>query len=59
MSNIHADLIKNATDMQSQLLEFSHQLSNLSLKSLEEQSNFKMTAHSDGMFTTEDSITNS
>jgi hypothetical protein len=43
MSNIHADLIKNATDMQSQLLEFSHQLSNLSLKSLDDQINFKMT----------------
>jgi hypothetical protein len=43
MSNIHADLIKNATNMQSQLLQFSHELSNLSLKSLEDQSNFKMT----------------
>jgi hypothetical protein len=43
MSNIHADLIKNATDMQSQLLEFSHQLSNLSLKSLDDQNKFKMT----------------
>ena len=43
MSNIHADLIKNATDMQSQLLQFSHQLSNLSLKSLDDQNQFKMT----------------
>ena len=43
MSNIHANLIKNATDMQSQLLEFSHQLSNLSLKSLDNQNAFKMT----------------
>lgn len=42
MSNIHADLIKNATDMQSQLLQFSHQLSNLSLKSLDDQNQFKM-----------------
>jgi hypothetical protein len=53
MSNIHADLIKNATDMQSQLLQFSHELSNLSLKSLNDQSNFKMTAHSSEMFTTD------
>jgi hypothetical protein len=54
MSNIHADLIKNATNMQSQLLEFSHQLSNLSLKSLDDQISFKMTAHSSAgsMFTT-------
>ena len=44
MSNIHANLINNATNMQSQLLEFSHQLSNLSLKSLEDQASFKMTA---------------
>jgi hypothetical protein len=43
MSNIHADLIKNATDMQTQLLGFSHQLSNLSLKSLDDQTAFKMT----------------
>ncbi len=49
MSNIHADLIKNATDMQSQLLEFSHQLSNLSLKSLDNQASFKM--HSAPTFT--------
>jgi len=51
MSNIHADLIKNATDMQSQLLQFSHELSNLSLKSLDDQNNFKMTANS-SMFST-------
>jgi hypothetical protein len=44
MSNIHANLIKNATDMQSQLLEFSHQLSNLSLKSLDNQNAFKMNS---------------
>ena len=50
MSNIHADLIKNATDMQSQLLQFSHELSKLSLKSLDAQSNFKMTVYND-MFT--------
>jgi hypothetical protein len=43
MSNIHADLIKNATNMQSQLLEFSHQLSNLSLKSLDDQNAFKVS----------------
>jgi hypothetical protein len=44
MSNIHAALIKNATDMQSQLLQFSHQLSNLSLKSLDDQDAFKMAS---------------
>jgi len=43
MSNIHADLIKNATDMQSQLLQFSHELSNLSLKSLDDQNAFKVS----------------
>jgi hypothetical protein len=42
MSNIHGDLIKNATEMQSRLLQFTHELSNLSLKSLEEQSSFRM-----------------
>ena len=42
--NIHADLIKNATDMQSQLLQFSHELSNLSLKSLDDQNSFKVSA---------------
>jgi hypothetical protein len=47
VSNIHADLIKNATAMQSQLLQFSHELSNLSLKSLDDQINFKMTAYSE------------
>ena len=53
MSNIHANLIKNATDMQSQLLEFSHQLSNLSLKSLDDQISFKMTkTNGVDMFTT-------
>lgn len=44
MSNIHADLINNATDMQSQLLQFSHQLSKLSLKSLDDQNAFKMNS---------------
>lgn len=34
-TNINAALIKNATDMQNRLLEFSHQLSNLSIKSLD------------------------
>ena len=34
-TNINANLIKNATNMQGRLLEFSHQLSNLSIKSLD------------------------
>jgi hypothetical protein len=42
-TNTHANLINNATNMQSHLLEFSHQMSNLSLKSLEDQVAFKMT----------------
>lgn len=33
--NMNAALIKNATQMQTRLLEFSHQLSNLSIKSLD------------------------
>ena len=43
MTNIHADLINNATKMQSNLLEFSHQMSNLSLKSLEDQVSFQVS----------------
>jgi hypothetical protein len=43
-TNTHANLINNATNMQSHLLEFSHQMSNLSLKSLEDQSGFKVTS---------------
>jgi len=42
-TNTHANLINNATNMQGHLLEFSHQMSNLSLKSLEDQGAFKMT----------------
>jgi len=43
-TNTHANLINNATSMQGHLLEFSHQMSNLSLKSLEDQSDFKVTS---------------
>ena len=43
-TNTHANLINNATNMQGHLLEFSHQMSNLSLKSLEDQSGFKVTS---------------
>ena len=43
MTNTHANLINNATKMQGHLLEFSHQMSNLSLKSLEDQVDFNMT----------------
>ena len=45
--NIHASLIKNSTDMQGQLLNFSNELSNLSLKALENQTDFRMQSFGD------------
>jgi hypothetical protein len=44
MSNIHANLIKNATETQKHLMEFSHQMQHLSLKSLDNQADFELTA---------------
>jgi hypothetical protein len=44
MSNIHANLIKNAVETQKHLMEFSHQMQHLSLKSLDNQTDFELTA---------------
>jgi len=43
MSSIHADLIKNATEAQALLMEFSNQMQHLSLKSLDNQNDFTLT----------------
>lgn len=40
--NIHAELIRNATEAQAHLMQFSNQMQHLSLKSLDNQADFKL-----------------